>query len=78
MYMSTVSVLEFLAPRLKHGMIVAFDDYFCYSPKHVSGERAALHEFLEANPEWTFCRYKDVHWGGVSYIVERDTRRHLP
>src|SRR5690606_4931276 len=32
MYSSAVSVLEFLRPRLKQGMIVAFDDYFCMSP----------------------------------------------
>lgn len=32
MYTSTVTVLEFLAPRMKHGMILAFDDYFCWSP----------------------------------------------
>lgn len=70
MYSSTVSVLEFLAPRLKHGMIVAFDDYFCWSPDRVSGERAALREFLQANPQWHFERYKDVHRAGVSFVVE--------
>ena len=30
LYTSTRTVLEFLRPRLKHGMIVAFDDYFCW------------------------------------------------
>lgn len=70
LYSSTVSVFEFLAPRLKHGMIVAFDDYFCWSPDQVSGERAALHEFLQANPQWHFERYKDVHRAGVSFVVE--------
>jgi hypothetical protein len=29
MYSSTVDVLTFLKPRLKHGMILAFDDYYC-------------------------------------------------
>ena len=29
MYSSTVEVLDFLAPRLRHGMIVAFDDWNC-------------------------------------------------
>ena len=71
LYSSTVTVLEFLEPRLKHGMIVAFDDYFCWSPTDVSGERAALHEFLTVHPEWNFHRYKDVHWSGVSFVVER-------
>ena len=70
MYSSTVTVFEFLAPRLKHGMIVAFDDYYCWSSTNVSGERAALGEFLAAHPEWNFHRFKDVHWGAVAFVVE--------
>ena len=58
------------APRLKHGMIVAFDDYYCWSSTNVSGERAALGEFLAAHPEWNFHRFKDVHWGAVAFVVE--------
>jgi O-methyltransferase len=71
LYSSTVTALEFLRPRLKHGMIVAFDDYFCWTASTVSGERMALHEFLTANPDWHFERYKDPTWGAVSYVVER-------
>jgi O-methyltransferase len=70
MYSSTVSVFDFLAPRLKHGMIVAFDDYFLWTSSEVSGERSALDEFLTANPQWHFQRYKDVHYAGLSFIVE--------
>ena len=70
MYSSTVTVLEFLAPRLKPGMVVAFDDWWCWSPTHVSGERAALREFLADHPQWHFERYKDVHRIGVSFVVE--------
>jgi hypothetical protein len=70
LYSSTVDVLEFLAPRLKHGMIVAFDDYYCWSPTDVSGERRALREFLAAHPEWNFYRYKEIHWAGTSFVVE--------
>lgn len=75
MYSSTASVLEFLAPRLKHGMIVAFDDYYCWTPTDVSGERAALDEFLAANPQWNFHRYRDIGWGGASFVVEDARRR---
>ncbi len=71
MYVSTVTVLEFLLPRMKHGMIIGFDDYYCWSPNHVSAERAALHEFLVANPEWNFCRFKDIHWCGIGFVVEK-------
>lgn len=71
LYSSTVTVLDFLAPRLKHGMILAFDDYFCWSAEEVSGERIALDEFLRAHPEWHLLRFKDPAWGAVSFVVER-------
>ena len=70
-YSSTVLALDFLAPRLKHGMIVGFDDYFCWSPTEVSGEQYALKEFLAAHPEWTFQRYRNIHWSGLAFVVER-------
>jgi len=74
MYASTVSVFEFLAPRMKHGMIVAFDDYYMWSDSEVSGERSALDEFLVANPQWHFHRYKDVSYAAVSFVVEHADR----
>lgn len=72
LYSSTVTVLDFLEPRLKPGMIIGFDDYFLLNrDTGVSGEREALHEFLVAHPQWQFFRFKDIHWGGVSFVVER-------
>lgn len=70
LYSSTVTVLEFLESRMKHGMIVAFDDYFCWSPTQVSGERAAFLEFQAAHPEWNFYRYREIHWSGLAFVVE--------
>ena len=47
MYSSTRSVLGFLMPRLKHGMIIAFDDYFCWIRRpQPSGERRAMLDFF--------------------------------
>jgi hypothetical protein len=74
LYSSTVSVLEFLEPRLKHGMIVAFDDYYCWTDCNVSGERAALGEFAADRPEWHFQRYLSIDWGGVAFVVEDASR----
>ena len=70
-YSSTVAVLDFLAPRLKQGMIVAFDDYFCWTETGPSGERHALAEFLAEHPEWHFDRYRNIHWSGLAFVVER-------
>jgi O-methyltransferase len=70
LYSSTVSVLGFLEPRLKHGMILAFDDYYCWTDSDVSGERAALDEFAADHPEWNFHQYMSIDWGGVAFVVE--------
>lgn len=78
LYSSTVEVLAFLAPRLKHGMVVAFDDYWCWTESEVSGERAAFHEFQAEHPQWHFERFKDPTWGGVSYVVEDATALGRP
>jgi O-methyltransferase len=75
LYSSTVSVLEFLETRLKHGMILAFDDYYCWTDSNVSGERAALDEFAADHPEWNFHRYMSVDWAGVAFVVEDATGR---
>jgi len=79
MYSSTCQVLEFLMPRLKHGMIIAFDDYFCWSATHPSGERQAMLEYFGGNEDmdlhWRLEPYMQYGWGGQSFVVERrDTR----
>ena len=70
LYSSTRTVLEFLMPRLKHGMIIAFDDYFCWSATQVSGERRAMLEFFHHNAEWELLPYMPYSWGGQSFVVE--------
>jgi len=78
LYSSTVTVFEFLESRLKPGMIVGFDDYYLWNTDSgVSGEREALSEFLGTHPQWHFHRFKDIHWGGVAYVVEHsETAAH--
>jgi O-methyltransferase len=71
MYSSTKTVLEFLSSRLKHGMILAFDDYFCWSADQVSGERKAMLDVLASDQKWRFVRYRDYGWAGASFVVER-------
>jgi O-methyltransferase len=71
MYSSTVDVLTFLKPRLKHGMILAFDDYYCYSSTQPAGEKQAFDEFMASMPEWTSVPYHDFHWAGASFIIQR-------
>ena len=71
LYSSTKTVLTFLAPRLKHGMILAFDDYFCWSAEQISGERKALLEMLAREKKWNLVRYRDYGFEATSFVVER-------
>ena len=73
MYSSTRSVLGFLMPRLKHGMIIAFDDYFCWTPTQPSGERRAMVEFFGDHPKWNLLPFMNFGWHGQSFVVEDKT-----
>lgn len=70
LYSSTKSALEFLIRRLHHGMIIAFDDYYCWSPTQVSGERKACAEYFRDNEKWVLLPFIKYGWGGMSFVVE--------
>ena len=46
LYTSTRTVMEFLGARMKHGMVLAFDDYYNWSANALAGERRALLDFM--------------------------------
>lgn len=70
LYSSTVTVLEFLKRRMKHGMIIAFDDYFCWSSTAIAGERKACIDFLANQERFAFTPYTQFGWHGMSFVVE--------
>jgi hypothetical protein len=70
LYSSTETVLRFLGRRMKHGMIVALDDYYCYSAHSLSGERRACLEFLQRDSRFHFSPFAQFGWHGMSFIVE--------
>ena len=70
LYSSTKTVLEFLHAHLKHGMIIAFDDYFCFSDRTVSGERKAFLDLYHDDTRFQFVPYVQFGWHGMSFIVE--------
>lgn len=73
LYSSICTVLCFLLPRLKHGMILALDDYFVFSATQASGARRAFVEILERHPAWRLLPYVQFAWGGLSFVVESRT-----
>ena len=70
LYSSTKNVLDFLLPRLKHGMVLAFDDYFNYSSTQASGERTACLEVFSDNPHWQILPYIQYASASMSFVVE--------
>lgn len=70
MYSSTADVLRFLKPRFKHGMIIAFDDYYCWSSTQISGERRAAIEFAAQENSWHLAPYLQYGWMGQSFVLE--------
>ncbi len=71
LYSSTMAVLRFLMPRLRHGMIIAFDDYYRYSATELAGDRRACLECFADNGQWNLIPYAQIGWFGMSYIVEQ-------
>lgn len=70
LHSSTQDVLGFLQPRLKHGMIVAFDDYYCWSASQISGNRKAMLEFSSGDSRWEWVPYLQIGWHGKSFVIE--------
>lgn len=70
LHSSTKTVLRFLSSRMKHGMILALDDYYCYSPHTLSGERLACLEFLLNDSRFHFSPFVQFGWHGMSFVVE--------
>jgi hypothetical protein len=64
LYSSTKTVMAFLGSRLKHGMIVALDDYYCYSATGISGERLACLDFLASKHPLPLFSLRPVWMGG--------------
>ena len=71
MHTSTKQVLNFIQTRIKHGMIIAFDDYFAYSDAKISGERKAFLEFKQLLANYHFEPFVQFGWAGMSFIVEK-------
>lgn len=69
LYSSTVEVLNFIAPLLVNGSVVLFDDWYCFPPGKLQGERRAFTEFCQNNPEFRFEPWKAYSTFGQSFFV---------
>jgi O-methyltransferase len=71
LYESTVPVLDFLTDQLQDGAVLIFDDWFCFRSRPDRGEQRACAEWLDRNPGLALRTYRDFHWAGRSFVVNR-------
>lgn len=69
-HVSTKAALRFLMPLMKHGMIIAFDDYYRCSPSSPSGQRLAMAEAFMDHSQWRLLPYLPIGGHGMSFMVE--------
>jgi O-methyltransferase len=71
LYESTVPVLEFITDQLQDGSVLIFDDWFCFHGRPDRGEQRATGEWLNTHPEIRLVPYREFHWAGRSFLVNR-------
>jgi O-methyltransferase len=68
-YSSTREVLDWLGPHLRHGCILAFDDWDCYFADGERGQRKAFTEFRQAQQgRLEFVDFMKINSGGMAFI----------
>lgn len=68
-YESTKDVLEWVGPYLRHGTLIAFDDWDCYFGDYARGQRRAFSEFRESMKErLEFLDFMKIASGGMAFI----------
>lgn len=69
-YSSTRTCLKFLDGKLKHGCLLAFDDWDCYYSDPKRGQKKAFYEFVElTSNRYHFEEFCDISSGGRCFVV---------
>ena len=71
LYSSTVPVLDYVTDLLGDGSILVFDDWHCFYSRPDRGEQRACREWLDQHPDVRLVEYRDFHWAGRSFVVNR-------
>jgi O-methyltransferase len=72
LYGSTVCALDFVSDVVQDGTVLLFDDWYCFRARPDRGEQLACREWLERNPDIRLVPYRDFHWAGRAFVVNRD------
>jgi O-methyltransferase len=71
LYVSALPVLDYVSDLLVDGSVLVFDDWYCFHARPDRGEQRACAEWLDRTPDVTLVPYRDFHWAGRSFIVNR-------
>tara|TARA_B100000579_G_C22741002_1_gene809108 strand:- start:182 stop:901 length:720 start_codon:yes stop_codon:yes gene_type:complete len=71
LYSSTKTVLNFIKDFLKIGTVILFDDWYCFSPGSLMGEKKAFTEFLNKNKNIQVEEWKNYSTFGKSFFVTK-------
>ena len=70
-YSSAKEALGFIADKLQHGSIIAFDDWNCYYADPMRGERRAFAEWQQSlSSVARFEPFLPIAWSGQSFIYQ--------
>ncbi len=74
LYQSAKEVLSnlFKFDLIQDGMIILFDDYNCGRANPKFGERRALAEIMEENPNYSFSLFYYYGWHGAAFIIHKE------
>ncbi len=70
-YAPAKAALNFLTRLVDSGTLLLFDEYDQWAGDANKGERRALHEWLEENPQFEVEHYRSYAWGARAFIVHR-------
>ena len=69
LYGSACTVLSSITPLLQQGTVILFDDWNAFTARDTHGERAAVREWLAANPRLRLESYAKYGWHGEAFLV---------
>jgi len=76
LYQSAKEVLSkiFQFDLVQDGMIILFDDYNCGRANPKFGERLALKEVMDENPDFSYTLFYYYGWHGAAIIVHKEEK----
>lgn len=76
LYQSAKVVLSslFKFNLIQDGMIILFDDYNCSRANPKFGERRALREVMDANPDYSHSLFFYYGWHGAAFIIHKEEK----